>query len=81
MLDIAGSNAGRVKLITFKIDTCCFLARHSALIGYGKDFLAQCQNNVTEWDISGDGAVGLPLGKHCTFATNVHRHRSEPVLI
>ena len=32
-----------------KIDTCRFLDRHSALLGYGKDWVAQCQDNVTEW--------------------------------
>ena len=35
----------------FKIDTCHFLASHLALLGYGKDWLAQCQDNVAEWDI------------------------------
>ena len=34
-----------------KIDTYCFLAQCSALLGEGKDWLAQCQDNVTEWDI------------------------------
>ena len=41
---------GRVKLMTYKIDTFCFLAWHSALRGYDKDWLALCQDNVTEWD-------------------------------
>ena len=35
--------------MTYTIYTCPFLARHSALIS--KDWLAQCQHNVTEWDI------------------------------
>ena len=34
-----------------KIDVCCLLVRRSALLGYGKDWLAQCQANLTEWDI------------------------------
>ena len=42
---------GWVKLMTYQIDTCRFLAWWSALIGYGKDWLAQCQDNVIEWDI------------------------------
>ena len=42
---------GRVKPITYQIYTCPFLARHSTLLEYGKDWLAQCQDNVTEWDI------------------------------
>ena len=36
---------------TYKIDAYRFLARCSTLLGYGKDCLAQCQDNVTEWDI------------------------------
>ena len=35
-----------------KIDTCRFLARCFALLGLGKDWLAQYQDNVTEWDVS-----------------------------
>ena len=41
----------RVKQMTYKIDTCCFLAWCSVLIGEGKDSLVYCQDNVTEWDI------------------------------
>ena len=33
------------------IDTSRFLAWRSALLGYGKNWLAQCQDNVSEWDI------------------------------
>ena len=33
MRDIMGSNAGRVKPMTYKIYTCRFLARCSALLG------------------------------------------------
>ena len=40
-----------VKRMTYKTDTCHFLAWRSALIGLGKDWLAQCQDNVTKWDI------------------------------
>ena len=42
---------GRVKPMTYKIDTCRFQARCSGLLGYGKGWLVQCQDNVTEWDI------------------------------
>ena len=27
-----------------------FVARRPALLGYGKDWVAQCQDKVTEWD-------------------------------
>ena len=37
--------------MTYQIDTCRFLARCSALFEQGTDWLAQCQNNVTQWDI------------------------------
>ena len=48
---------GRVKPTTYKIDTCCSLARRSVLLGHDKDWMARGQDNVTEWDIiSGHGA-------------------------
>ena len=50
-LYLMGTNPGRVKTKDFNIDTCRFLARRSALLGEGKDWLAQCQDNITEWDI------------------------------
>ena len=37
--------------MTYKIDTYRFLAKCSALLGEDKDWLAQYQDNVTEWDI------------------------------
>ena len=40
----------QVKPMTYKIDTCHFLAMCLALLGYGKDWLAQYQDNDTEWD-------------------------------
>ena len=49
--DFTGSNHGQVKTNDFKIDTGRFLARCSTLLEYGKDWLAQCQDNVTDWDI------------------------------
>ena len=40
-----------------------FLARHPALLGWGKDWLAQCQDNVTELGIrSWCCWLGLPAG-------------------
>ena len=49
------------------IYTCHFLAMCSSLIGYCKDWLAQCQDNVT----SGDD-TGLAVGQHYKVAMNVH---------
>ena len=40
--------------MAYKIDTCHFLAWLLALIGLGKDLLAQCQDNVLE---SGGGEL------------------------
>ena len=37
--------------MTYKIELFSFLSWQSALFGYGKDWLAQCQDNTTEWDI------------------------------
>ena len=46
----------------FKIDTCHFLVL--ALLGYGKNWLAQWQDNVTEWD-------GWPVGQHYNVVMSV----------
>ena len=37
--------------MTYEIDTCRFLAMCLALLGKRKDWLAQCQDNETEWGI------------------------------
>ena len=49
---VTGLKPGRVKPMTLKNDTCCFLARRLALLGKGKDWLAHCQDNVTELNIT-----------------------------
>ena len=33
----------------YKIGICCFSAKHAALRSKSKDWLAQNQNNVSEW--------------------------------
>ena len=33
----------------YKIGICCFSAKHAALRRKSKDWLALCQNNVSEW--------------------------------
>ena len=38
-----------VILFLNKVDPCHFLCRHLELLWYGKDWFAQCQDNVTEW--------------------------------
>jgi hypothetical protein len=34
----------------YEIGICCFSAKHAALRGKSKDWLAQNQVNVSEWD-------------------------------
>jgi hypothetical protein len=42
----------------FKTDICCFSAKHAALRRKSKDWLAQNQNNVSEWsDMSTHGLL------------------------
>ena len=42
----------------FKIDICCFSAKHAALRRKSKDWMAQNQNNVSEWsDMSTHGLL------------------------
>ena len=69
-------------LITHKIDTCCFLAWFSALIGYDKDWLAQFRDNVTEWDIGLQCRwPGFPVGEHYKVAMSANCHKALPVPI
>ena len=49
--EVGSSLPSRVKPLTYKIDTCQTLAKHLTLLGSGTDWLVQCQDNVTEWDI------------------------------
>jgi len=44
----------------YKIDICCFSAKHAALRSTSKDWLTQNQDNVSEW---GD----LCLSTDCSF--------------
>ena len=56
------SNHWLIKLI---LVACCFLARLSALLGSGKDWLEQFQDNVTRWNIrSWFWRPGLPMGQY-----------------
>ena len=42
----------------YKIDICCFSAKHAALRRKGKDWFARNQNNVSEWsDMSSRGLL------------------------
>ena len=43
-------NHCRVKPMIYQIETCRFLARCLASLGYDNDWLAQYKDNVTEWD-------------------------------
>ena len=47
MWEFGSSVPGRVKPMAYILDICCFLAWRLALIGYGKNRLAKCQDNVT----------------------------------
>ena len=42
----------------YKINMCCFSAKHTALRGKSKDWLARNQTNVSEWsDMSTRGLL------------------------
>ena len=51
MLEIRVLVPGEMKPMTYEIDTCRFLAWRLPLIGKGKGWFAQCEDNVPEWDI------------------------------
>ena len=58
-----------------------FRARHSTLLSYGKDWLAQCQDNVTKWDSrSWCWRLGLPVGQHCKVTMSGQCHWPDMTL-
>ena len=48
-LDLAVFEPWSSETNDFKSDTCRSLSWYSALLGLGKDWLALCQDNTTEW--------------------------------
>ena len=40
-----------MKAMTYRIDTCRYRVLHSALVEWDNEWLPQCKDNVTEWDI------------------------------
>ena len=72
MWKVRSLNPSQVKQMTYAIDTR-YLAWHSTLIGYGKDWLAQYQDNVTLWDsMSWCQQPDLPVEQHYKVAMSVH---------
>ena len=79
-----GSNLGLAvfepwlsQTIEFKID----LAWWSALLGLGKDWLAQCQHNATEWNSrSWCQQPGVPGRQHYKVTMSAYCHKSVPTL-
>ena len=68
--------------MTYQIYTCFYPAYHLALLGEGEDWLAQYQDNVTEWKIRPlYWQSGLPVGQHYKVAMSAHRHKSVSILI
>ena len=54
---IVGSSPDRVEP-DYKIGICCFSAKHTALRGKSNDWLAQNQDNMTQWgDMSTRGLL------------------------
>ena len=76
---VGSSNSSRVQQIPYQIDTCDYLAWYSALIGWGKDCLAQHQKSVTVRDImSWCWHSGHPGGQHYKVAISVHCQKVGP---
>ena len=73
---------GWVNPMTYKIEACHFLARCSALMGQDNDWLAQCQDNPTQWDIrSWCRQLGFPVGQHYKVVMGAHCHKSVSILM
>ena len=82
MREIGSLGAGQVEPMTYSIDTCHFLAWCLTLIGYGKYWLAQCHDNVTELGYRLMVLAAYFLVKqHYKLAIAVHCHETLAVLI
>ena len=76
-----GLNPGRSKN-DIKIYTWCFLVRSLSLLGYGKDRLAQCRDNVTEWNFGSWCCWPcLSVRQHYKVYMDVPCHKSVAILI
>ena len=63
----------RVKAMNYKIDTCHYIAQRLVRLEWGKDWLAQFQDNVAEWDIgSWWQRPDLPIGQYYKITMSVH---------
>ena len=61
---------------------CCFLVLRSDLIGYGKHWLGQCPDNLTEWDIrSWCQRADFQMGQYYEVAMGARCQKSVPVQI
>ena len=72
MLKVGSSNPDRVKPMAYKVYTCRYLTWCSALLGQGKDWLVQYQDNVTKCEInSWCQQLTLPVGQHNKVAISM----------
>ena len=63
----------------YNIDTCIVWC--SANLGWGKNWLTHCQDNLTECEIgSWYRQPGIFVGQHYKVAMLVHRHKSVSIL-
>ena len=70
------------KPMAYTMNACPFLARCSALLGWGTDWFVQRQDTVTAWDIrSWCWWPGFPVGRHYKITTRAHCHKTILVLI
>ena len=82
VLEIGSLALGQVKAMTDNIDTPCFLAWQLVLIGQGKDWVAQCQDNVTEYDIGSPCWLSdFTVGQHYKAAMSANCHKLVSVMI
>ena len=67
---------GLTHKMTYKIDTSRSLAWYSPLLGYGRDWLAQYHDNVTEWEIGSwcRRLDPLVVSQHYKDAMRAHSH-------
>ena len=81
MWEVKSLVPSRVKPITYQTDTCRFLAWRSAVIGWDKDWLAQCQEKVTEGYRVMVSATRFPSEAEYKDTMNAQCHKTVPILV
>ena len=80
MWEVGSSNPGRVKIMTYNLDTYNTVEWRASLVEEGRDCLSQCEDNVTESQIRPWGwPPGVPVGQYYKVTMSVQSYKLIPI--